>query len=43
MNDIEVGDDEQALVDLTLSVATGTAGKDEIAAFFRSQYPKMRG
>ena len=37
MNDIEVGDDEQALVDLTLSVATGTAGKDEIAEFFRSQ------
>lgn len=37
MNDIEVSDDEQALVDLTLSVATGTAGKDEIAEFFRSQ------
>ena len=36
LNDIEVDDDEQGLVELTLSVATGEAGKTEIAEFFRS-------
>jgi len=36
LNDIEIDNDEQGLVDLTLSVATGQAGKAEIAEFFRS-------
>ena len=36
LNGIEIDNDEQGLVDLTLSVATGQAGKAEIAAFFRS-------
>ena len=35
LNDIEIDNDEQGLVDLTLSVATGHAGKAEIAEFFR--------
>ena len=35
LNDIKVDDDEQGLVELTLSVATGKAGKTEIAEFFR--------
>jgi len=37
MNDVEIEGDEQGLVDLTLSVATGQAGKVEIAAFLRSR------
>ncbi len=35
LNDIEIENDEEGLVDLTLSVATGQAGKSEIAEFFR--------
>ena len=35
LNDISIDNDEQGLVDLTLSVATGQSGKGEIAAFFR--------
>lgn len=37
MNDVEIAADEQGLVDLTLSVATGQAGKSEIAEFFRTR------
>jgi len=36
LNDIEIDNDEQGLVDLTLSVATSQAGKAEIAEFFRT-------
>jgi len=36
INDVEIDNDEQGLIDLTLSVATGQAGKTEIAEFFRS-------
>jgi len=36
MNDIQIDNDEEGLVDLTLSVATSQAGKTEIAEFFRS-------
>ena len=36
LNRVEIDNDEQGLVDLTLSVATGQAGKAEIAEFFRS-------
>ena len=36
MNGVEIDADEDALVDITLRVATGKAGKPEIAAFFRS-------
>ncbi|MBN1909012.1 MAG: type II toxin-antitoxin system death-on-curing family toxin [Pirellulales bacterium] len=36
LNDVEIDNDEQGLVDLTLAVATGQAGKPEIAEFFRS-------
>jgi death-on-curing protein len=35
MNGIEVDADEDGLIAITLSVATGQAGKKEIAAFFR--------
>ena len=35
MNDIEIDNDEQGLVDMTLSVATGQTGKTKIAEFFR--------
>ena len=35
-NDITIDNDEEGLVELTLSVATGNAGKAEIAEFFRS-------
>ncbi len=35
MNDIEVKADEDGLVELTLRVARGEAGKAEIAEFFR--------
>ena len=36
MNDIEIDSDEQGLVDLTMDVATGKSGKEEIAEFFRA-------
>ncbi|NLS92362.1 MAG: type II toxin-antitoxin system death-on-curing family toxin [Planctomycetaceae bacterium] len=36
LNDIEIDNDEQGVVDLTLSVATGQAGKAEIAQFFQT-------
>ncbi len=36
MNDTQIENDEDGLVALTLSVATGQAGKGEIAEFFRS-------
>ena len=36
MNDIQIDNDEEGLVELTLSVAMGQAGKAEIAEFFRS-------
>ena len=35
-NDIQIDNDEEGLVELTFSVATGQAGKAEIAEFFRS-------
>jgi len=35
INDVKIEADEDAMVDLTLRVATGQAGKGEIAAFFR--------
>lgn len=35
MNDIELENDEDALVELTLRVAEGCSGKKEIADFFR--------
>jgi death-on-curing protein len=35
MNDVQVENDEEGLVELTLSVAAGKAGKDEIGEFFR--------
>ena len=35
MNDITIDNDEEGLVDLTLRVATGQAGKAAIADFFR--------
>lgn len=35
MNGIEIEADEEGLVDLTLRVACGEAGKSEIATFFR--------
>jgi len=36
MNDISIHNDQQGLVDVTLSVAIGQTGKAEIAEFFRS-------
>jgi len=35
MNDVEIEADEEGLVNLTLAVARGEAGKSEIAAFLR--------
>jgi death on curing protein len=35
MNDIELEGDEEGLVELTLAVAQGQAGKQQIAEFFR--------
>ena len=35
MNDVAINNDEKGLVELTLSVTSGRAGKPEIAAFFR--------
>lgn len=37
LNDVEIDNDEDGLVELTLSVARGEAGKDQIAAFFRDR------
>src|SRR5688572_11110318 len=37
MNDVEIEADEDGLVDLTLAVARGELGKQEIAAFFRAK------
>ncbi len=39
MNDIGLQGDEEGLVDITLAVATGQAGKTEVAEFFRSITP----
>lgn len=36
MNDVQVEADEDGLVDITLRVASGLAGKSEAAAFLRS-------
>lgn len=36
INDIQIDNDEEGLVQLTLSVATGQSAKGEIADFFRS-------
>ena len=37
MNDIQIDNDEEGLIALTLSVATGQSGKAEIAEFFSSR------
>ena len=37
INDIDIDNDEDGLVELTLHVATGKSGKAEIAGFFRSR------
>ena len=37
MNGIGIDNDEQGLVDLTIAVAQGVAGKTEIAEFFRTK------
>lgn len=37
MNDVQIENDEDGLVDLTLAVATSEADKDQIAAFFRER------
>ena len=37
MNDIQIDNDQEGLVDLTLAVATGQEGKTEAAEFFRSR------
>ena len=37
MNDVEIDNDEDDLVELTLSVAQGQSGKAEIAEFFRTR------
>lgn len=37
INDVEVEADEDGLVELTLGVARGELGKQEIAAFFRTK------
>jgi len=37
INDVTVENDEEGLVELTVSVASGQAGKAEIAAFFRDR------
>ena len=36
INDVQIDNDEEGLVELTLSAATGRTGKAEIAEFFRS-------
>ena len=43
MNDVEIEADENGLVELTLAVAEGKAGKQQIADFFRSKaFPSPR-
>lgn len=37
LNDVEIEADEDGLVELTLAVARGESGKQEIAAFFRAK------
>ena len=37
INDVEIEADEDGLVELTLAVARGEAGKQEIAAYFRTK------
>lgn len=37
VNNVQIENDEAGLVELTLSVAKGEAGKPEIAEFFRSR------
>lgn len=37
MNEIEISNDENGLVDITLQTATGQIGKTEIAEFFRER------
>ncbi len=37
LNGVEIEADEEGLVDLTLRVAAGQAGKQEIAEFFRTR------
>ncbi len=37
VNDIEIENDEDGLVELTLSVATGRANKEQIAEWFRTR------
>jgi death-on-curing protein len=37
MNDVEIEADEDGLVELTLAVAKGERGKQDIAAFFRAK------
>lgn len=37
MNDVQIDADEDGLIEVTLAVATGDAGKPEVAAFFRSR------
>ena len=37
INGIQIEDDQEGLVDLTLSVATGQLGKSDIAEFFRTR------
>jgi len=37
MNDINIQADEDGLVNLTLAVASGVTGKNEIADFFRQR------
>ncbi|MFP4353718.1 MAG: type II toxin-antitoxin system death-on-curing family toxin [Phycisphaerae bacterium] len=37
INDVQIESDEEGLVDLTISVATGQAGKEQIAAWFRQK------
>jgi death-on-curing protein len=37
MNDVQIADDEDRLVALTMSVASGVAGKNEIAEWLRAR------
>jgi len=41
MNEIEIEADENGLVELTLAVAKGETGKQEIAAYFRDKNRRM--
>jgi death-on-curing protein len=41
MNEIEIEADENGLVELTLAVAKGEIGKQEIAAYFRDKNRRM--